>query len=94
VLYISGATENSRLALLNMTLLADKHFKGRYRLDVIDLYQYPQRARRHDVIALPMLVKTHPLPLRRMVGDLSDEGRVLLGLDLLPVREGQLDVRT
>jgi circadian clock protein KaiB len=86
VLYVSGATENSRLALLNMRILADKHLKGRYNLAVVDLYQDPRRARRHDVIALPMLVKTLPLPMRRIVGDLSDEGRVLSGLDLPPTQ--------
>jgi circadian clock protein KaiB len=85
VLYISGATENSRLALLNMRSLADKHLEGRYHLAVVDLYQDPRRARRHDVVALPMLVKTLPLPVRRMVGDLSDELRVLVGLDLPPI---------
>jgi circadian clock protein KaiB len=82
VLYISGATEHSRLALMNMRVLADKHLKGRYRIEVVDLYQEPRRATRHDVIALPMLVKTLPLPMRRMVGDLSNESRVLIGLDL------------
>ncbi len=86
MLYISGATENSRLALLNMRILADKHLKGRYHLAVVDLYQDPWRARRHDVIALPMLVKTLPLPVKRMVGDLSDESRVLSGLDLPPLK--------
>ena len=86
VLYISGATENSRLALLNTRSLADKHLEGRYHLAVVDLYQYPRRASLHDVIALPMLVNMLPLPVRRMVGDLSDEGRVLTWLDLPPMK--------
>jgi circadian clock protein KaiB len=85
VLYISGATENSRLALLNMRNLADKYLEGRYHLAVVDLYQDPRRARRHEVVALPMLVKTLPLPVRRVVGDLSDESRVMMGLDLPPL---------
>jgi circadian clock protein KaiB len=83
VLYISGATEHSRLALMNLRTLADRHLKGRYNLAVVDLYQEPRRATHHDVVALPMLVRTLPLPMRRIVGDLSNENRVLNGLDLL-----------
>jgi circadian clock protein KaiB len=83
-LYISGATENSRLALLNARNLVEKHLKGRYRLAVIDLFQEPRQARKHDVVAVPMLVRTLPLPVRRMVGNLFDENRVLMGLDILP----------
>ncbi len=85
-LYISGATENSRLALLNARNLGEKHLRGRYRLAVIDLFQDPRQARKHDVLAVPMLVKTLPLPVRRMVGNLFDENRVLIGLDILPQR--------
>ncbi len=84
VLYIAGATENSRIALANVKAVGEKHLTGRYRLSVIDLYQQPQRAREHDVIALPMLVKKLPLPIRRMIGDLSSEERVLMGLELVP----------
>jgi circadian clock protein KaiB len=83
-LYISGATENSQLALLNAKNLAEKHLPGRYRLEVIDLFQEPRQARKHDVVAVPMLVKTQPLPVRRIVGNLLDEKRVLTGLDMLP----------
>jgi len=84
VLYISGATENCRLALANVKAVGEKHLKGRYRLAVVDLYQQPELARDKDVVAVPMLVKSLPLPLRRMVGDLSSEERVLIGLDLVP----------
>jgi circadian clock protein KaiB len=94
VLYISGATENSRAALLNIRTLVDKHLGGRCRLAVVDLYQDPRRAGKHDVVAVPMLVRTLPLPVRRMIGDLSDEGRVLIGLDLVPRRGGALGDRT
>ncbi len=83
-LYISGATENSRLALMNARNLGEKHLRGRYRLAVIDLFQEPRRARKHDVLAVPMLVKTQPLPVRRMVGNLVDEARVLIGLNIYP----------
>ena len=90
VLYISGATEQSRLALSNIKSLGERRLKGRYRLAVVDLYQQPQLARGEAIIATPTLVKKLPLPLRRMVGDLSDEERVLVGLDLIqmPDREG------
>jgi circadian clock protein KaiB len=84
VLYISGATANSTLALLNLSMLAEKHLKGKYHLSVVDMYQHPRWAGKHNVIALPMLVKTLPLPVRRMVGDLSNESRVLTGLGLVP----------
>jgi circadian clock protein KaiB len=91
--YISGATENSRLALLNIRTLVDKHLGGQCRLAVVDLYQDPRRAGRHDVVAVPTLVKTLPLPVRRMIGDLSDEGRVLIGLDLAPRRRADISDR-
>ena len=90
VLDISGATANSRLALANVKAVGDTHLKGRYRLSVVDLYQQPERAREQGIIAVPMLVKSLPAPLRRMIGDLSNEERVLIGLDLIakPVRGG------
>jgi circadian clock protein KaiB len=83
-LYISGATEQSRLALANIRAVGEKHLKGRYRLSVVDVYQEPEQARKHEIIAVPALVKELPPPLRRMVGDLSNEERVLIGLDLIP----------
>lgn len=91
VLYISGATEHSRLALGNIKAIGEKHLKGRYRLEVVDLYQQPDRAREQEIVAVPMLVKKLPLPLRRMIGDLSNEEHVLIGLDLVPrpVADGQ-----
>lgn len=83
-LYISGATEQSRLALTNIKAIAEKYLEGRYHLVVIDLYQQPERASEQEIIAVPMLIKKLPLPLRRMVGDLTCEDRVLIGLDLVP----------
>jgi circadian clock protein KaiB len=84
VLFISGASERSRLALANIKAIASEHLDGRYRLSVVDLYQQPQRAREHEIIAVPTLVKRLPQPLRRMIGDLSDEDKVMIGLDLVP----------
>jgi len=84
VLFISGASERSRLALANIKTIVNEHLDGRYRLSVVDLYQQPQRAREHEIIAVPTLVKRLPQPLRRMIGDLSDEDKVMIGLDLVP----------
>jgi len=84
VLFIAGATERSRSALANVKGFGERALKGRYRLSVVDLYQQPGAARGQDIVAVPTLVKRLPLPLRRVVGDLSDEDRVLVGLDLVP----------
>jgi circadian clock protein KaiB len=84
VLFISGASDRSRVALANIKAIANEHLKGRYRLAVVDLYQQPERAREHEIIAVPTLVKRLPSPLRRLIGDLSDEDRVMIGLDIVP----------
>jgi circadian clock protein KaiB len=62
VLFISGASDRSRLALANIKAIANEHLKGRYRLSVVDLYQQPERAREHEIIAVPTLVKRLPTP--------------------------------
>lgn len=84
VLFISGASDRSRLALANIKAIVNEHLNGRYRLSVVDLYQQPERAREHEIIAVPTLVKRLPQPLRRLIGDLSDEDRVMIGLDIVP----------
>lgn len=84
LLYVGGATERSRLGIANVKSVGEKYLKGRYRLLVVDLFQDPAGAREHDIIVVPTLVKRLPLPLRRMVGDLSSEDRVLIGLGLVP----------
>jgi circadian clock protein KaiB len=84
VLFVSGASERSRVALSNIKAIANEHLSGRYRLAVVDLYQQPERAREHEIIAVPTLVKRLPQPLRRLIGDLSDEDRVMVGLDIVP----------
>jgi circadian clock protein KaiB len=84
VLFIGGATDRSRVALANVKAIAAEHLAGRYRLSVVDLYQQPERAREHEIIAVPTLVKRLPEPLRRLIGDLSDEERVMIGLDIVP----------
>jgi len=83
-LYITGMTQRSREALHNIEKICREHLGDNYKLEVIDIYQQPTLAKDEQIIALPTLVKKLPLPLRRMIGDLSREDRVLLGLDLKP----------
>src|SRR3954465_2308487 len=79
-LYITGATSRSNRAVLNVKLLCEKHLHGRYTLEVVDIYQQPERAREGDIIASPTLVKELPLPIRRFIGDMSDKEKILIGL--------------
>ena len=65
-----------------MRNFCEAHLKGLYELEIIDVYQQPQIAKRDQVIALPLLIKTAPLPIKRLIGDMSDKNRVLKGLDL------------
>jgi circadian clock protein KaiB len=81
-LYVTGTTARSMRAIANLHLLCEQHLAGRYDLEVVDVYQQPELAGREQLVAAPMLVKKSPLPLRRLVGDLSDQQRVLAGLDL------------
>jgi circadian clock protein KaiB len=81
-LYISGMTPRSRVAIRNLQKICDEHLKGRYELEVIDIYQQPTLARGEQIIAAPTLIKKLPEPVRRLIGDMSATDRVLLGLDL------------
>ena len=81
-LFITGSTPRSTRALENMRRICDEDLAGRYDLEVIDVYQNPEATREFQVIATPTLVKVLPLPLRRIIGDLSNRERVLAGLDL------------
>ena len=76
-LYITGVTPHSRRALANIKEICDQNFRGRYALEIIDLYQHPELTRREQIVASPTLVKTRPLPSCRFVGDLSDSSEVL-----------------
>jgi circadian clock protein KaiB len=86
-LYVTGSTPRSARAIQNIRALCEEHLEGRYDLEVIDIYQQPVLARGEQIIAAPTLIKKLPAPLRKMVGDLSDTDRVLMGLDLR-AREG------
>lgn len=81
-LYVTGLTPKSVQAIANIKRICTEHLEGRYTLEVIDLYQQPERAREAQIIAAPTLVKELPSPLRRIIGDLADQERVLVGLDL------------
>ncbi len=81
-LYVSGSTLKSELAIENIKRGCEQHLKGRYDLEVIDIYEHPHLARDEQIVAVPTLIKRLPLPLQRLVGDMSDLNKVLFGLDL------------
>jgi circadian clock protein KaiB len=81
-LYLTGMTPRSMEALATLKAICEEHLHGRYTLEVIDIYQNPNLAKDEQIIAVPTLIKALPEPLRRFVGNLSDQERVLLGLDL------------
>ena len=83
-LYVAGMTPRSARALANIKQICEEHLKGHYGLQVIDLYQQPLLAKGDQIIAVPTLIKKLPMPLRRLIGDLSDREQVLIGLDLKP----------
>ena len=81
-LFITGATPNSTRAIANTREFCESYLKGRYELEIVDVYQQPLIAESEQIIALPMLVKKTPLPQRRLVGDMSDTNKILRGLNL------------
>jgi len=81
-LYVSGSTLKSSLAIENIKRVCEQHLKGRYDLEVVDIYQQAKLARDEQIVAVPTLIKRLPLPLRRLVGDMSNLKKVLFGLDL------------
>jgi circadian clock protein KaiB len=81
-LYVTGMTPRSTEAFAAIRTICEEHLRGRYDLEVIDIYQHPALAKDEQIIAVPTLVKELPAPLRRLIGNLSAEDRVLLGLDL------------
>ena len=82
-LYVSGMTPRSQRAIDNIQSLCEEHMSGRYDLKIIDIYQQPGAAKDAQIIAVPTLIKRLPPPLRRLIGDLGDPGRVLLALGLV-----------
>lgn len=83
-LYVAGQTPKSVAALANLRRYCEEHLKGRYKLEIIDLQTNPQLAEGDQILAIPTLVRKVPEPIRKIIGDLSNEERVLVGLDVRP----------
>lgn len=83
-LFITGMTPNSKKAVENIKKICEDHLEGRYELQVVDIYQQPELAEGEQIIAAPTLVKMLPAPLKRLIGDMSNTEKVLLGLNIRP----------
>jgi circadian clock protein KaiB len=81
-LYVAGQTPKSMTALSNLKKYCEEHLQGQYKIEVIDLLKHPQLAEGDQILAIPTLVRKVPLPVRKIIGDLSNEEKVLVGLDL------------
>jgi circadian clock protein KaiB len=81
-LYVAGQTPKSLTAFANLKRICENHLKGRYHIEVIDLVAQPQLSKGDQILAIPTLVRKLPVPVRKIIGDLSDTERVLVGLDL------------
>jgi circadian clock protein KaiB len=84
-LYVAGKTPKALTAFTNLKKICEEKLKGKYSIEVIDLLINPQLSAEYQILALPTLVRKLPVPVRKIIGDLSDTERVLVGLDLLPV---------
>lgn len=87
-LYVAGTTPKSSQAITNIKRICEEYLKGRYELEVIDIYQQPALTKGEQIIAAPTLIKKLPLPLRRFIGSMADAERILVGLDL-KAKEGK-----
>jgi len=83
-LYVTGMTPKSVRAFENIKKICEENLQGRYELEVIDIYQQPEYAKTEQLLAMPTLIKKLPLPLRKLIGDMSNRDRVLVELDLVP----------
>ena len=81
-LYVAGLTPRSTAALRSVKDICERHLQGCYELEIIDIYEHPSLAKNQQIVAAPTLIKQLPLPLRRLIGDMADQERVLVGLDL------------
>lgn len=81
-LYVSDSTANSKRAIINLQRVSEEHLKGRYDLEVIDIHKQANLARTEQIVAVPTLIKRLPAPMQRLVGNMSDLSKVLVGLDL------------
>jgi circadian clock protein KaiB len=83
-LYVTGSTLKSARAIQNIQAICEEKLQGRYSLEVIDIYQHPEQVKPEQIVVAPTLVKKLPLPVRKIIGDLSNTERVLVGLDIKP----------
>ena len=83
-LYVAGQTPRSVAALANLKKICEQHLPGRYEIEVVDLMKNPALAQRHQIVAIPTLIRQLPEPLKRIIGDLSNLEKVLVGLDIQP----------
>jgi circadian clock protein KaiB len=88
-LYVAGQTRRSLLAVANLRRICDEHLAGRYSIEVIDLLEQPELARTDQILAIPTLVRKLPQPVRKIIGDLSQKERVLVGLNVEPAGDGR-----
>ncbi len=82
-LFVTGTSPISVRAISNVKKICEEHLKGKYDLEIVDIYQQPLLVKNEDITAVPMLIKKHPLPKKRLIGDMSDKNKVLKGLGLL-----------
>ena len=85
-LYVAGQTPKSVTAFANLKRLCEQHLPGHYRIEIIDLLEHPELAKQDQIVAIPTLVRRLPPPLRQIIGDLSNQEKVLLGLDLRAIK--------
>lgn len=88
-LYVAGQTPKSLTAFANLKKICEEHLQGKYSIEVIDLLKNPQLAQGDQILAIPTLVRKLPVPIRKIIGDLSNTERVLVGLDLRPAAESR-----
>ena len=86
-LYVAGKTPKSVTALRNLKKYCEEHLEGRYKIEVIDLLEKPQLAEGDQIFAVPTLVRKVPVPIRKIIGDLSNEEKVLVGLNIVPLKK-------
>jgi circadian clock protein KaiB len=83
-LYVAGQTPKCRTAFVNLQRICEDQLKGKFKIEVIDLLKNPQLSREHQILAIPTLVRKLPVPIKKIIGDLSDTEKVLVGLDIQP----------
>ncbi len=90
-LYITGSTPRSKEAIRNIRRICEEELEDRYDLEVIDVYQQPELAKKEQILAAPTLIRKLPLPLRKLVGDMSNKEKVILGLEIMPGKNAGKD---